>query len=70
MWPTHYHRVRLHATQAARLDHVTDAFAWLLGHDALDKALNALLLHQVLQCLSKRRNERGSGLKEEVLIKS
>lgn len=54
VWPAHYHRVWAHATQAAWLDHVTDAFTWLLGHDALHKAFHTLFLHQVLQCLRER----------------
>lgn len=49
--PAHDHSVVPHAAQPAGLDHVADALAGLLGHDALDETLDALLLHQELESL-------------------
>ena len=49
--PAHHHRVGLHSSEPTGLDHVTDAFPGLLGHDALTEALHPLLIHQVLQRL-------------------
>lgn len=69
MRPAHHHSVGLHSSQATGLDHVADAFTWLLGHDALAEALYPLLIHQMLQRL-KGGKHRGKRLKPPGLIGS